>query len=247
MGLFSAVIDNSPVDRFGSGNNATSLSQYGDEAFMRSKELWDPYSNRNQMFKEQAMSDAYDMSSFQNMHSRRQAARTGQTSLGGFESSAQIRDQVRKQQMQLMMANQQQSGSFLGQAGQMQGQAGNMRNSLNSLYRQQQSANQQSRMQSKAAVQGLVGGAFAGLAGPALGALGGKIAGAIAPADGIGSAVSGFAGKSANFQTPSMPTGFMNNAWGNITNSVGLGNNMPSSSGGFNSIYSSNSYGNKLW
>jgi hypothetical protein len=145
----------------------------------RSDELWDPYSKRNQMFQEQSMENAYNLQGQQDILKQRQAARTGQTSLGGFESSASIRDSVRKQQMNLMLSQQGQASQLLGQSGQMQGQAGSMRNSLNSMYRQQQAANQSARQQAKAAKLSIASGVFGAVAGPALGALGGKLAGKI--------------------------------------------------------------------
>ena len=235
MGLFSAVIDRSPIDKFGSGRNANQLVDYAQTATNRSDELWDPYSQRNQMFIERSLEDAYNMSAFQNMQRTRQAARTGQQALGGFESSAQIRDQVRKQQMDLMLSQQQQATSLLGQAGQMQGQAGTMRNSLNSLYRQQQSANQQARQQAKSSVLDAVGGIVGAVAGPGLGALGGKIAGAITgPAtDAVStvaktastgsnwmSKISGVVDKAKNFaksDTGSLISNAMQNSWQNTT------------------------------
>ena len=224
MGLFSAAIDNSPIDRFNTMQDATAVSGYGDEAFMRSKELWDPYSARNQAFQEQAMSDAYDMSSFQNMNTRRQAARTGQTSLGGFESSAKIRDMVRKNQMQLQMAQQGQATSLLGQAGSHKSAAGGMRNTLNSLYRQQQSANQNARMQSKQMIASMVGpelmGGLGAIAGPALGKLGDKIAGGIGGA--ASGAISDVASSNLSNAVSNAGTGFVNNAWNNITGSLNL-------------------------
>ena len=223
MGLFSAAIDNSPIDRFNTMQDATALSGYGNEAFMRSKELWDPYSARNQAFQEQAMSDAYDMSSFQNMNARRQAARTGQTSLGGFESSAKIRDMGRKNQLQLQMAQQGQATSLLGQAGSHRSAAGGMRNTLNSLYRQQQSANQNARMQSKQMIAGMVGpelmGGLGAIAGPALGKLGDRIAGSIG---GVGSGISNAASSNLSNAVSNASTGFINNAWNNITGSLNL-------------------------
>jgi hypothetical protein len=188
MGLFSAVIDRSPVDKFGVGSNAQSLMNLSNISMNRSDELWDPHSKRNQMFQEQSMENAYNLQGQQDILKQRQAARTGQTSLGGFESSASIRDSVRKQQTNLMLSQQGQASQLLGQSGQMQGQAGSMRNSLNSMYRQQQAANQSARQQAKAAKLSVASGIFAGVAGPALGALGGNLAGK------IGGAVTGGGG-----------------------------------------------------
>ena len=50
MGLFSAVIDRSPIDKFGVGANADSLMSLANISLNRSQELWDPQSKRNQMF-----------------------------------------------------------------------------------------------------------------------------------------------------------------------------------------------------
>ena len=179
MGLFSPVIDRSPIDKFGVGANAQSLMNLANISMNRSDELWDPYSKRNQMFQEQSMENAYNLQGQQSIIAQRQAARTGQTSLGGFESSASIRDSVRKQQMNLMLSQQGQASQLLGQSGQMQGQAGSMRNSLNSMFRQQQAANQSARQQAKAAKLSVASGIFGAVAGPALGALGQNLAGKI--------------------------------------------------------------------
>ena len=183
MGLFSPVIDRSPVDKFGVGSNAQSLMNLANISMNRSNELWDPYSKRNQMFQEQSMENAYNLQGQQNILAQRQAARTGQTNLRGFESSASIRDSVRKQQMNLMLSQQGQASQLLGQSGQMQGQAGSMRNSLNSLYRQQQAANQSARQQAKAAKLSV--------AGPALGALGGNLAKKLVPTGSGGNPIGG--------------------------------------------------------
>ena len=191
MGLFSPVIDRSPVDKFGVGSNAQSLMNLANISMNRSNELWDPYSKRNQMFQEQSMENAYNLQGQQNILAQRQAARTGQTNLRGFESSASIRDSVRKQQMNLMLSQQGQASQLLGQSGQMQGQAGSMRNSLNSLYRQQQAANQSARQQAKAAKLSVASGIFGAVAGPALGALGGNLAKKLVPTGSGGNPIGG--------------------------------------------------------
>jgi hypothetical protein len=135
-------------------------------------------STRNQMFKQSAMEDAFDVQAQQSMFAQRQAARSGQAfTPAGMDSSAAVRSQVQKQWGQQMMAQQAQSGSFMGQASSMQGQAGNMRNSLNQMYRQQQQANQQAKQQAKAAKLSVASGLMGAVAGPALGALGGGIGG----------------------------------------------------------------------
>ena len=179
MGLFSPVIDRSPIDKFGVGANVDSLMALANISQSRSQELWDPYSKRNQMFQEQSMENAYNLQGQQNILAQRQAARTGQTNLGGFKSSASIRDSVRKQQMNLMLSQQGQASQLLGQSGQFTGQAGSMRNSLNSMFRQRAQANQQARQQAKSSKLSAIMGVVGAVAGPALGALGGNLAGKI--------------------------------------------------------------------
>ena len=61
MGLFSAVIDRSPIDKYGAAGNASALSNYAATNIQRSSELWNQNSARNQMFKQQAMEDAFDI------------------------------------------------------------------------------------------------------------------------------------------------------------------------------------------
>ena len=191
MGLFSPVIDRSPIDKFGVGANVDSLMALANISQSRSQELWDPYSKRNQMFQEQSMENAYNLQGQQNILAQRQAARTGQTNLGGFKSSASIRDSVRKQQMNLMLSQQGQASQLLGQSGQFTGQAGSMRNSLNSMFRQRAQANQQARQQAKAAKLSVASGIFGAVAGPALGALGGNLAKRLIPTGGGGNPVGG--------------------------------------------------------
>ena len=58
----------------------------------------------------------------------------------------------------------------------MQGQAGSMRNSLNSMFRQQQAANQKARQDAKNKKYGMMSAVFGAVAGPALGALGDNLA-----------------------------------------------------------------------
>ena len=188
MGLFNPkpVIDRSPIDKFGVGANADSLMSLANISLNRSQELWDPQSKRNQMFMEQSMENAYNLQGQQNILAQRQAARTGQTNLGGFQSSASIRDSVRKQQMNLMLSQQGQASQLLGQSGQMQGQAGSMRNSLNSMFRQQQAANQKARQDAKNKKYGMMSAVFGAVAGPALGALGGNLAKRLIPTGGGG-------------------------------------------------------------
>tara|TARA_R110002167_G_scaffold148194_7_gene341105 strand:+ start:2479 stop:3120 length:642 start_codon:yes stop_codon:yes gene_type:complete len=180
MGLFSAVIDRSPIDQFGVGANAAALGGMSQASFNRSNDLYNMNSSRNQMFKQQSMEDAFDVQGQQGMIAQRQAARSGQAfTPAGMDSSSAVRNQVQKQWGQQMMAQQSQAGSFMGQAANMQGQAGSMRNSLNSLYRQQQSANQQAKQQAKAAKLSMVTAAFGAVAGPAMGAIGGGLAGMV--------------------------------------------------------------------
>jgi len=185
MGLFDPVIDNSPIDKFGQAGNANQLANYANTAAMRSKELYDITSNRNQMFKENAMQDAFDMQANQGMLSSRQAARSGQAfTPAGMDSSGMIRNQVQKNYANQMMAQQSQAGSFLGQAGQMQAQSGSLRNSLNSLFRQRAASNQRARQQAKSSKLSFAGGLMGGFLGPSIGAIGSKLSQAIVPTAG---------------------------------------------------------------
>lgn len=187
MGLFSPVIDNSPIDKYGQAGNANQLADYSNTSFMRSQQLWDPTSNRNQMFKQNAMEDAFDIQANQGVLSQRQAARSGQAfTPAGMDSSGMIRNQVQKNYANQMMAQQGQAGSFLSQAGQMQAQSGSLRNSLNSLFRQRAQANQQARQQAKSAKLSFAGGLMGGFLGPSIGAIGGKLSEAIVPKAGGG-------------------------------------------------------------
>ena len=180
MGMFDAVIDRSSVDQFGAGTNAANLMQMAGVQQMRGNELYDMSSTRNQMFKQQAMQDAFDVQAQQGMMAQRQSARSGQAfTPARMDSSAAVRSQVQKQWANQMMAQQAQSGSFMGQAASMQGQAGSMRNSLNQMYRQQQQANQQAKQQAKAAKLSVASGLMGAIAGPALGAIGGGLGGMI--------------------------------------------------------------------
>tara|TARA_Y100001963_G_scaffold93063_1_gene128075 strand:- start:47 stop:802 length:756 start_codon:yes stop_codon:yes gene_type:complete len=177
MGLFSAVIDRSPIDRYGASANANALSQYGATTMQQAREMYDMGSTRNQMFKEQAMQDAFDTQGQQAMLAQRQAARSGQAfTPAGMDTSRAVRAQVQNQWANQMMAQQQQSGSFAAQAANMQSQAGSQRNTMNQLYRQQQQANQQAKMQANSAKLSMFGSVAGGLLGPAIGALGGGIA-----------------------------------------------------------------------
>ena len=206
MGLFNPrpVIDRSPIDKFGVGANADSLMSLANISLNRSQELWDPYSKRNQMFQEQSMENAYNLQGQQNILAQRQAAKTGNANITGFQSSAGIRDSVRKQQMNLMLSQQGQASQLLGQSGQMQGQAGSMRNSLNSMFRQQQAANQKARQDAKNKKYGMMSAVFGAVAGPALGALGGNLASK------IGGAVRGSGGGGSIFSQAAnnIPGGF---------------------------------------
>ena len=178
MGMFDPVLDNSPIDKFGAAGNAGSLMQMASTQQQRGNELYDMNSTRNQMFKDQAMQDAFDVQGQQSMFAQRQAARSGQAfTPEGMDSSSAVRAQVQKQWANQMMAQQQQSGSFISQAANMQGQAGSMRNSLNSMYRQQQQANQQAKQQAKANKLSLASAAFGAIAGPAMGAIGSGLGG----------------------------------------------------------------------
>ena len=188
---YNPVIDRSPIDQYGSQQQASSLAHYGATAMQRGNELWDMGSSRNQMFKRQQMEDAFDVQANQQMMSQRQAARSGQAfQPGGMDTSGAVRAQVQKNWMSQMMAQQAQSGSFLGQAGGMASQAGGLKSSLNQMYRQQQQVNQQARNQArqynaqeraqeKAAKMSMIAGIGGAMLGPALGAVGGGLAGMV--------------------------------------------------------------------
>jgi hypothetical protein len=182
MGLFSPVIDKSPIDKYGQAGNANQLASYSNSAFMQAQQLWNPTSNRNQMFKQNAMEDAFDMQANQSVMSQRQAARSGQAfTPAGMDTSGMIRNQVQKNYANQMMAQQSLAGNFLSQASQTQAQSGSLRNSLNSLFRQRAQANQQARQQAKSAKLSLAGGLMGGFLGPSIGAIGGKLSEAIVP------------------------------------------------------------------
>ena len=135
MGLFDPVIDNSQVDKYGAGTNAASLMSMANAQQMRGNELYNMDRTRNQMFKQQAMEDAFDVQAQQGIMAQRQAARSGQAfTPAGMDSSSAVRSQVQKQWANQMMAQQGQAAGLQGQAGQFQAQAGSMRNTLNSLF-----------------------------------------------------------------------------------------------------------------
>ena len=173
MGLFSAVIDRSPIDKYGAGGNASALSNYAATNMARSQELWDMNSTRNQMIQDKQMESAFDIQAQQSMMAQRQAARSGQAfTPAGMDSSASIRNQVGNQFAQLLLSQQGQAGQLSGQAGTMMTSSAQIRNNLNQLYRQQQQANQQAKQQAKSAAMSAVGGLVSGLAGQAIGVLG---------------------------------------------------------------------------
>ena len=178
MGLFSAVIDRSPVDRFGAGDTANAQQGMAQAAYNQSQQLWDMGSSRNQMQRQQQMESAFDVQAQGDMMQRRQAARTGQA-YNQMDTTSAVQSQVQSSWMQQMAANQQQSAGLIGQAGNLQGQAGNTRNSLNQMYRQQQQANQQAKQQAKSAAMSAVMGVAGGLMGPAIGGAGKALAGAM--------------------------------------------------------------------
>ena len=187
MGLFSPVIDRSPIDKYGQAGNANQLANFSNSAFMQAQQLWNPTSNRNQMFKQNAMEDAFDMQANQSVLSQRQAARSGQAfTPAGMDTSGMIRNQVQKNYANQMMAQQSLAGNFLSQAGETQAQAGSLRNSLNQLFRQRAEANQKARQQAKSAKLSFAGGLMGGFLGPSIGAIGGKLSEAIVPKTGGG-------------------------------------------------------------
>jgi predicted phage gp36 major capsid-like protein len=182
MGLFSAVIDRSPIDKFGAGASASAQTGMANAAFNQSQDMWNMNSARNQMQRQQMQESAFDVQAQTDMMQRRQAARTGQ-SYNQIDTTSAINQQVQGSWMQQMMANQQASQGMMGMASQMQSSAASTRNSLNQMYRQQQQANQQAKQQAKAAAMSAVGGLAAGLGGPLVGQLGSKIAtGILGPA-----------------------------------------------------------------
>jgi hypothetical protein len=149
---------------------------------MQAQQLWNPTSNRNQMFKQNAMEDAFDLQANQSVMSQRQAARSGQAfTPAGMDTSGMIRNQVQKNYANQLMAQQSLAGNFLSQASQTQAQAGSLRNSLNSLFRQRAAANQQAKQQAKSAKLSFAGGLMGGFLGPSIGAIGGKLSEAIVP------------------------------------------------------------------
>ena len=171
MGLFSAVIDRSPIDKFGAGANANAQQGMATAAFNQSQQMWDMNSSRNQMQKQGQMESAFDVQAQGDMMQRRQAARTGQA-YNQMDTSSAVQAQVQGSWMQQMQANQQQSQGLMATAGNLQQGAASTRNSLNGMYRQQQQANQQAKQQAKAAAMSAIGGLAAGLGGPLVGQLG---------------------------------------------------------------------------
>tara|TARA_Y100000004_G_scaffold196891_1_gene268603 strand:+ start:16045 stop:16605 length:561 start_codon:yes stop_codon:yes gene_type:complete len=171
MGLFSAVIDRSPIDQFGASANAAAQVGMSQAAFNRSNDMFNMNSTRNQMQRQMNAEQAFDIQAQNDMMQRRNAARSGQ-SYNQVDTTSAILNQVQNANMQQGLANQQMASSYLGQAAQMQASAASTRNSLNQLYRQQQQANQQAKQQAKSAALSAVGGLVSGLAGPAIGAIG---------------------------------------------------------------------------
>jgi len=195
LGLFSAVIDRSPIDKYGAGGNASNLANYATTNMARSQELWDMDSTRNQMIQDKQMQSAFDMQAQQGMMAQRQAARSGQAfTPQGMDSSASIRNQVGNQMSQLLLSQQDTAGQLSGQAGVMMTRSGQMRNDLNSLYRKQQEANQQAKQQAKANALSMASSAVGLGAGAAMSGLAGLGKGIGRAASSIGSAGAGIAG-----------------------------------------------------
>ena len=178
MGLFSAVIDRSPIDKYGAGGNASALSNYAATNMARSQELWDMNSTRNQMIQDKQMESAFDIQAQQSMMAQRQAARSGQAfTPAGMDSSASVRNQVGNQFAQLLLSQQGQAGQLSGQAGNMMTSSAQIRNNLNQLYRQQQQANQQAKQQAKSSALSMASAALGlgiGAIGSAASSLGGS-------------------------------------------------------------------------
>ena len=185
MGLFSAVIDRSPIDRFGGNAAAQSLLQQTQVATTRADQLWDPNSIRNQLQQQQLMQNMHDLQAGQSLQASRLAAKTGGA---GLATAAALNTGVGKLGQQVSQASiaaqsqaTQLAGQFSSQAGQFSSQAGSLKNQLNQLYRQQKQANQQARQQSRMARADAIMGVIGTVAGPALGAIGSKISDAITP------------------------------------------------------------------
>ena len=87
MGLFSAVIDRSPIDRFGGNAAAQSLLQQTQVATTRADQLWDPNSIRNQLQQQQLMQNMHDLQAGQSLQASRLAAKTGGAGLAGLGKS----------------------------------------------------------------------------------------------------------------------------------------------------------------
>ena len=178
MGLFSAVIDRSPIDRFGGNAAAQSLLQQTQVATTRADQLWDPNSIRNQLQQQQLMQNMHDLQAGQSLQASRLAAKTGGA---GLATAAALNTGVGKLGQQVSQASiaaqsqaTQLAGQFSSQAGQFSSQAGSLKNQLNQLYRQQKQANQQARQQSRMARADAIMGVIGTVAGPALGAIGSK-------------------------------------------------------------------------
>lgn len=187
MGLFSAVIDRSPIDKFGGNATAQSLLQQSQVAQTRADQLWDPNSIRNQLNQQQLMQNMHDLQAGQSLQASRLAAKTGGAGLATAAalntSAASIGEQVNKATIASQTDMAQLAGQFSSQAGQFTSQAGSVKNQLNSLYRQQQQANQQARQQAKMARADAIMGVIGAAAGPAVGALGGALSKALVPTE----------------------------------------------------------------
>ena len=91
--MFDPVIDRSPIDKFNVQANVGSLMQMAGTQQMRGNELYDMHSTRNQMFKDQAMKDSFDVQAQQGMMAQRQAARSGQAfTPAGMETMGKSND-----------------------------------------------------------------------------------------------------------------------------------------------------------
>ena len=61
MGLFSAVIDRSPIDQFGASANAAAQVGMSQAAFNRSNDMFNMNSTRNQMQRQMNAEQAFDI------------------------------------------------------------------------------------------------------------------------------------------------------------------------------------------
>ena len=213
MSFMSAVIDNTAVDQFGAQGNASQLANYSQVAFNRSNEMFNPYSTRNMLLKNNMTEDALNLQAQGNIMNRRNAASFGvpnfaKTALENESLMGKIRNQSTKDFLGNMNQQTQLAQGFSGQAGQFTAQGAGIKNNLNSLFRQQSAANQQAKQKSNAMKFDLFKMVAAPLMGPALGAIGGMAGAGILGAgsgEGFQQGVQQFASNQLN--PPQIPLG----------------------------------------